>query len=402
MTRCPGKEQLTRAISNDSSAELDAHLMECPVCRDECEKTRKLIEMAKGLPDGHPTSQTVTRIADELRATRPERDLWASARPGYGVVLVAFLLVGAAVFAWNYVFYPPSGPSGSANTNAERRDSPKGNVTASRSAIYTHSIEHKGYAFDEVVSLREGTVTIQVTPLKSNERFMVKTDDATVEVRGTVFTVVATNGRLVKVSVKSGKVHVRPKHADVAILTAGGQWRRRTHPIQKPTAVLPHSPDSGVFPIASPEAASHLTKKTDRLDRTDKTVPAPMKKKETVFQEGWSLLRKKRYAEAANVFDNAVSSSNGKDLNEEIYFWRAAAHYKSNQSEKTGEALTDFMRRYPQSPRMDEARMMYGWHLFNTGRYETAKQEFESVRQSPLPHVRQNAGLGLRRIEARQ
>ena len=76
----------------------------------------------------------------------------------------------------------------------------------------------------ERVSLSEGTLDLAVRKLSSGERFMVVTDDAEVEVRGTVFEVEAHAGRIAGVSVSEGKVEVRHRGA-LSVVAAGGAWR---------------------------------------------------------------------------------------------------------------------------------------------------------------------------------
>lgn len=73
------------------------------------------------------------------------------------------------------------------------------------------------------VALREGTLDLAVRKLTPGERFVVATDDAEVEVRGTVFEVEAHAGRIARVQVSEGNVEVRHQGTR-SVVSAGGAW----------------------------------------------------------------------------------------------------------------------------------------------------------------------------------
>ncbi len=80
---------------------------------------------------------------------------------------------------------------------------------------------------NRIYSLGKGTLDLRVAKLKTNERLMVRTVDAEVEVRGTRFHVEVTDstcdGHVTRVSVDEGVVVVRRDGAE-ARLTAGQSW----------------------------------------------------------------------------------------------------------------------------------------------------------------------------------
>ena len=77
---------------------------------------------------------------------------------------------------------------------------------------------------DEIVTLYEGVIDVEVTPLQAGERFRVVTADTEVEVRGTAFEVTARFGHVIGVSVRHGLVEVRPIGGAIAMVGAGQSW----------------------------------------------------------------------------------------------------------------------------------------------------------------------------------
>ena len=87
---------------------------------------------------------------------------------------------------------------------------------------------------DEIVRLDDGRIELDVIPLAAGERFRVVTDHGEVEVRGTIFEVLASNRSLRSVSVSRGRVEVR-SGSGLSVLDAGDRWsRRRRRPVRRP------------------------------------------------------------------------------------------------------------------------------------------------------------------------
>src|SRR5690606_17162351 len=80
--------------------------------------------------------------------------------------------------------------------------------------------------------LRDGVVDLTVDALRADQRFLVVTADAEVEVRGTRFSVRAEAGALREVSVREGHVELR-RGVQHRVLSAGGAWRA---PVESATA----------------------------------------------------------------------------------------------------------------------------------------------------------------------
>lgn len=407
MNRCPGKVEFARAISEalctPSSATIPSHLSTCDRCRTEWHETVRAIRLAREMPVPAPDPARMSHMRSALAGAKehtPEfrrRAIWRIA-----VIAIAaaagILLFGGAVFIFAPALHPVSADAASPQPF-------RGTVTAASSARYAHVIQKENDVYNEIVQLFSGAISIGVVPLGPNERFRVETEDAVVEVRGTRFTVVAERGHLERVTVEKGRVMVRANSGGNVLLTAGGKWHRKT--------LLPHAgahARNTVQEIGRRSTATVDTEASNEKSASRKHESAPVRTSVTPgaqngrsrFEEGWLLLRQKKYAEAAKVFDEVVTSEEPAHNGEEIYFWRAMAHYRKGTPHGTLSAIEDFLQRYPHSLRTDEARMIYGWYWYNAGEYQKAQTEFEALQNSSIRQVRQNARTGLRGIELKK
>jgi len=92
----------------------------------------------------------------------------------------------------------------------------------------------------ELVDIERGAVTSTVTKRGATQRFIVRTPDAEVEVRGTVFRVSRLEdpqcGVQTRVHVDEGRVMVRAAGQESATLEPGGDWVSRCVTAQPPAA----------------------------------------------------------------------------------------------------------------------------------------------------------------------
>jgi FecR protein/Putative zinc-finger len=100
----------------------------------------------------------------------------------------------------------------------------------------------------DVVTLATGAIDMTVRPLAPGERFVVRTGDAEVEVRGTAVRVEADQGRIRGVAVADGTVEVRYAGFS-AIIPSGGSWHT-TGPAAAP--VEPAPPPAAPPPATAP------------------------------------------------------------------------------------------------------------------------------------------------------
>jgi hypothetical protein len=233
----------------------------------------------------------------------------------------------------------------------------------------------------EVVRLRQGSVVVDVEPLRPGERFRVALGNAEIEVRGTVFHVVADNDRLDRVDVWRGRVVVRSRDRGATELGPGGRWQ--SGPPENSPA-LPLRPKRAT--AARPEA-SHLPPSSS---------PSIA---EAEFGDGWRALRAERFAEAAVAFERAAAAAGDQPLAEDASFWKSVCQARTGSRGTARVSLSAFIDRFPGSPRVGEASAMLGWILLDQGDLDGAGRLFAAAANDRVSNVRQSARSGLAEIE---
>ncbi|MEO7328756.1 MAG: FecR domain-containing protein [Minicystis sp.] len=201
----------------------------------------------------------------------------------------------------------------------------------------------------EIVTLSRGTLQLAVRHLARGERFLVKTEDAEVEVRGTVFRVEAIDDRLHLVSVREGKVEVR-FHGRVFLVTEGERWDRPP----EPSAALP---DLTGEASAAPAPSAPLVPASPRLAARP---PAP-KAKSTIddgspqLNEGVALIARGDYGAAAERLEAFEKSHPGDDRAEDAAFLVIVAMQRAGRRAEAAAAAKRYLIRYPAGYRHAEA-----------------------------------------------
>jgi hypothetical protein len=174
---------------------------------------------------------------------------------------------------------------------------------------------------EEIVHLDDGRVRFEVNQLEPEERFVVLAGDGEIEVRGTSFDVDVLQGNLREVVVHRGMATVRRLGAEV-VVREGERW-----PAENPS--LPPTPPA---------------------PRRKKVVP-----RQDDFAVGWAALQGEDYRSAAEAFARIPSDA---PLGEDAAFWRAISLTRLGDPE-AGAAIHAFLRRFPHSPRAEEARRLH-------------------------------------------
>lgn len=130
----------------------------------------------------------------------------------------------------------------------------------------------------ELIDVERGAVTSTVTKRGPTERFIVRTPDAEVEVRGTVFRVSRLEdprcGLQTRVHVDEGRVIVRAAGQDGATLEPGGEWVSRCVTAQLPAATA-SAPAPPAIPSSRPRPAVALTPSPTTMTPAPAPAPAP-------------------------------------------------------------------------------------------------------------------------------
>jgi ferric-dicitrate binding protein FerR (iron transport regulator) len=190
----------------------------------------------------------------------------------------------------------------------------------------------------ERVELREGRVELDVRPLLSDERFLVATADAEVEVRGTVFDVEAHEGRLVRVEVLEGKVIVR--HGGKGTLVRTGEaWANEPEPqrapelrsLPRPAPRAREAPESPARPPVSP-----------------------------TFAEGVRAVERGDYAHGAQALEHFRAASPNDPRAEDASYLAILALQRAGQHGEAVAAARRFLAQYPHSPRRGAVESLLG------------------------------------------
>ncbi len=203
-------------------ASVDRHLATCASCAELVSDLSRIRALLRApTPTPAPLSVQRSRLKLLREAALPPSPAPARRRPAIALA-VALAAAGAIGFALHQRssenhLAGMAAMAASANTPPRTVTS----VLPEGQARFTRTSSDG----TEIVTLSEGAVSLSVRHLQAGERFLVKTGDAEVEVRGTLFRVEAANDRIQHVSVAEGKVEVRFRGATFFI-TADERWDR--------------------------------------------------------------------------------------------------------------------------------------------------------------------------------
>lgn len=240
---CPDPEDFARSVSLGGDPTLVEHLATCATCAPEWESATRLRALARALPFARP--EPVVADAVRARVLAAVRTRQRQRRRTSTLVASGFALAAAAMAVLAVRHYDAQGPVATYHATLTAR----GTVLFSRDSA----------APIERVSLRAGTLRVEVLPLHAGERFVVEAGDGEVEVRGTAFDVSVVAGHLSNVHVEHGRVEVRPAGAPAVLLGPGEVW---------PTTVSSQPPEA-VAPTTSAPGAS-----TSKLGTAESAPPA--------------------------------------------------------------------------------------------------------------------------------
>jgi hypothetical protein len=280
-------------------ASIDRHLAICASCAElahDLDLVRSLLRSPAPTPTPLDVQRGRLRLLREAALPSPISKGPGRARPALAVALAivaagALLFVGQRRGEQGRLAAAPPPPSASASVPVRTVTTvlPDGQARFARaSADGTES-----------VTLEDGAIDVSVRHLGRAERFLVKTGDAEVEVRGTVFRVEASDNHLRSVAVVEGKVEVRFRGGAV-LLAASERWDR---PIDGPPPPVALAPTRATATLAAPKAK-----------RPPNTAPAKpaVDDGSSAFVEGMARMERGDYGDAARHLE-AFSKSNPHD-----------------------------------------------------------------------------------------
>lgn len=429
---CPSAEVLMQAVNGPVDAGVGQHIQGCARCTAELADARALIAQAREIPLELPDEERIEELRTRLLLKARSQPLRPRPSNGRGrrtwaqvgaLLAAAALLVGLGVRGLR----PRSGAGKS--ELALRHGTVHG--------IAGSSYVHGGHPQDEIVRLSEGAILIEVSPLSSGERFRVIVGQSEVEVRGTLFEVVAAHDALRLVKVYQGRVEVRPERLPGVVLSGGERWQapeaespKPAEPIASPhPAVPPPQPPPSVPPPSVPPlrqesgATSGLHRKPAAHPLTRSPAPAVVKspahppvtetprtlppaspasptptEAEVAFAVGWQALRDKRYEQAAAQFQRAAVAAGSQPLAEDARYWHCISLARTGNRAQAKVVLRQFLQRYPRSLHHGELASVLGWMLFDDKRLDEAESLFKSAEDDHQPEVQKSARSGLEEI----
>jgi len=390
--RCPLPVDLSRAMTAGNDQQLRKHLRECAKCAETWSAYARISDAARNLPVVEPSLEQLETLRGALlAAARSPSAVPPVARKAW--IGVALCTAGALLFLGVRLLGGMPAPA----------------IATYRGAIHAHdkaSFVRIGSAPDEIVRLTQGTITVEVAPLQSGERFRVITDDGEVEVHGTAFDVSAADDHLRAVRVLHGRVEVRPVRDAMVVLGPEERWEAKTAPAVTPAPTPVPVPTPMPMPALAPTAAPQPSATNVSARIPEPTMPpmpsigasrhvAPKRAIEIFFQEGWSALSANDPKRAAEAFHRAARSAPSDPLAEDAWFWGGAALARTGMTGAAIDSLKTFIARYPRSPHASEASAMLGWLLLDAGDLEGAEARFRAAADDPAELVRASATKGL-------
>jgi TolA-binding protein len=201
----------------------------------------------------------------------------------------------------------------------------------------------------ERVELDDGTIDLHVRPLLAEERFLVATGDAEVEVRGTAFRVEARQRRLASVAVSEGKVEVRYAGATM-LLRAGESWSLA----QDAPAAAAETEGSRASSASAKGARSRddAASGTPGVAKSARGAGASSK----AFAEGMRMIERGDYAAGADKLD-AYRRANPQDARaEDAAYIAVIALQRAGRKDDAAAAAKRYLRDFPNGYRRAEVQ----------------------------------------------
>ena len=389
MTACPPDLELARAVTDGALPEVTAHLAACTACRTTWEATERMLDLARGLRVPMPTAERREELRTHILAAAelgPASEAPATPRRRWWIA-------GAALAAAAVVMLIVMRSGG-----VDVRTHGHGTVTGRAGARFATSTE----APDEIVTLHDGAIDVEVSPLHPGERFRVITADTEVEVRGTAFTVTAELGHVMTVTVRHGLVEVRPHGARTIMLGAGEAW---TAPLRTAQARVIEPPP--VVPAVVPPVVVERRPAPRRAAPAEiLAAPAPAAQlvparpaHAIAYDDAWDAMRASNFERAAATFARVAILDPDGALAEDASYWYPVALARAKRGEAVS-AFREFLDRYPRSAHAHEASAMLGWLLVDAKQTKEAEARFRVAVDDSSPQVRESARAGLAALGA--
>lgn len=116
----------------------------------------------------------------------------------------------------------------------------------------------------------------------------------------------------------------------------------------------------------------------------------PQSPSEKLFEEATDLFNKEKYAVAQHLFDKYMQQSDADEGNVALAAYSAAVCSEQLRNDDALFRLNEFMRLYPESDRVNMARMAMGNVFFDKGDYNSALRQYLQVEPSEVEFNHRN------------
>jgi anti-sigma factor RsiW len=332
---------LDRRISPEDRASFERHLRTCAACARELEELSRLKQLGERLP---------WPKAEPLQRRRQRNELLRRAHAGES----AF----ATRFAWHWVIVPVVLCLLAVGVIAQRKL--RLEAPPRLEAVVYDVRPEPGAAWNERaggasvrLALDAGALAIHVSKLKPGQSFSLQLPDGELEVRGTRFTVQVGAERTEHVAVSEGRVALRVRGRPELLLGAGEAWRRTGDAAvsSAPSAVGAAStaPTSVSPPRAAPRSSASVTSTSLAPERAVPPSPA------SDFAIAMASFSRGDFATAEQLFQRFEAQHPQSSQVEDSLFLRALARLRRGDEVGARALAAEYLRRYPNGFRADEA-----------------------------------------------
>lgn len=332
-------------LGDADAASFRRHLATCGACRGEVDALAQLQAAAARLPELSSTPLEHRRLRQELlrrahaagaQAPRAPKLLWLTA----GAVALA---AAVAVVAWPH---PVMSPAPQPRAMPLPRAAPEYVATTSSDAV-VRTLDG-GAALR--LSLERGELGLTVSPLRSDQRFIVQLPDGELEIKGTRFTVAADGARTTSVRVFEGRVALRLRDHSPLLLNAGDSFPA---PVSTPAVIQP-PPASTPLPAkraAEPQAPEAPEAIADPA-LTERPPP------ESTFARAMTAFQAGDFGHADTLFEQFEREQPSDSRVEDALFLRAVARARRGDEAGARAIARAYLERFPNGLRKPDAERL--------------------------------------------
>jgi TolA-binding protein len=315
----------------------ERHVLTCETCKKARARDLHLRELARELPQPDPAALDLRRLrARVLRDVELQNPTSSTWRKWATFALILGFSAATILLLIRHRHAPPTealvvsnaAPAIASAIPSSIPESPfAGTVTASDGARWSQSRDGS----IERVQLDDGSLQLHVRHQMPGERFLVDVPDGQIEVRGTTFSVVVSNGVTSRIEVSEGVVSVRIRGSADATLRAGENWTRSA----AISSSIPHVSTSA--PVASSSSARHGSDE---------------------YTADVALMQSGNYDAAAKGFADFLTAHPNAPQAEDASYLEAAALARAGRPDAAALAAEHHLAAYPQSFHRKEASIL--------------------------------------------